>query len=141
MEKCRPWFFLLIFFCKCFSDFIRPLRCSNSIFDVANPRESILLIRPFSDIWNFRMRSHMVYSITVQQKSRLWRRFKLHFLDTLNLMCIYRNYIESVSHIFLHYSKFTNDRRSLLQKIQHINPNILIGNHNNIFKEPSSGVI
>ena len=96
-------------------DFKRPIRHSTS--DVVYPRQLILPTMLSFDLIHWRE-----------------EKFKCSFRNTLNLMCNCRSAIDILCNFFLHYSKFTQERRYLLHKIQHTETCALPENDNNTAK-------
>ena len=92
-------------FKKKISNFIRPR--SNDVFKVSHPKRLIFLTRLRVGL------SHLTE-----------HKFKHSFLDTLNPICTCGFDIKILNHFFLHYSRFTNERKSLLLNIEKIIPDI-----------------
>ena len=55
-------------------------------------------------------------------------KFRHCFQETLNLLCAFGNYTETITHFFLHCPRFCNSRKHLLKNIRNINKQTLSHN-------------
>ena len=61
-------------------------------------------------------------------------KFKHNFQDSVDPLCCCGNDIESTVHFFLHFSNFTTQRQTLLNKLKSINASIMTENENSVVR-------
>ena len=62
-------------------------------------------------------------------------KFRHNFRNSLNPICSCGNAIESTKHYILHCSNFKNERKTVLQNVRIVNPNLLSMNKDAIYRD------